>query len=72
MKYMIVGKPEIARGLLAHIYIVISFPVHYSIDLQLLIGCNIGFPLYFKPLQRRTLYLCFELTSPNLNFHKTF
>jgi hypothetical protein len=45
--------------------IVISFPVHYSIDLQLLIGCNIGFPLYFKPLQCRTLNFCFELTSPN-------
>jgi hypothetical protein len=69
---MIVGKPEMARGLLAHICIEISFPVHYSIDLQLLIGCNIGLQLYFKPLQRRTLYLGFELTSPNLNFDKTF
>jgi hypothetical protein len=69
---MFVGKPEMARGLLAHIGIVIFFPVHYSIDVQLLIGCNIGFPLYFTPLQHRTLYLCFELTSPNLNFHKTF
>ena len=69
---MIVGMPEMARGLLAHICIVISFPVHYSIDLQLLTGCNIGSPLYFKPLQCRTLNLCFELTSPNLDFHKTF
>ena len=69
---MIVGKPDMARGLLAHICVVISFSVHYSIDLQLLIGCNIGYPFYFKPLQRRTLYLCFELTNPNLNFHKTF
>jgi hypothetical protein len=70
---MIVGKPEMARGLLAHIWkIVISFPVHYSIDLQLLIGCNIGFPLYVKPLQRVELYIYVSITSPNLNFHKMF
>jgi hypothetical protein len=53
---MIVGKAEMERGLLANICIVIFFPVHYSIDIQL---------LYL-------LYYYFELTSPNLNFHKTF
>ena len=34
-------------GSLAHICIVIAFPVHYSIDPRLLFGCN-WFQLYFK------------------------